>query len=267
MIELLVVIAIIAILASILLPVLEEAQQSALKINCASNLRQWGTAVNLYAADDQNSFPDLRADVTSSAAGAHDFSWMPYSFNTSFYPDYLWKNNQVGAARLANDVLYCPTQLNHRYNEVSIGGYQTNLIGYDYFPGRDTAGGEPDFNGYQANGFSTNITCWMTERPKMGSHYRLAPVMSDIIEFDNTEHWYYTRTVNGSPVTYPISSHYGKGGVPRGGNFAFEDGSVSWRKFIWKGQYTNPTGTIGWGGRGTATIEYFAPADVGTGPW
>lgn len=264
LIELLVVIAIIAILAAILLPVLEQAQQSAYKINCASNLKQWGAAVNLYAADNQNTFPDLRADVNPAAAGAADFAWMPYSFNTTFYPEYLWKNNVVGAARAANDVLYCPTQLNHRYNETTTPGYQTNLIGYDYLPGRDMADGV-SFNYYLSSGsFDTNITQWTIGRPKMGSHYRLAPVMADVIEYSTIEGWYYTRP--GVP-TYPISSHYGKGGVSRGANFLFEDGSVSWRKFIWKGQFTNPTGTIGIGGKGSGVIEYLAPADVGTGPW
>ncbi len=59
LIELLVVIAIIAILGALLLPVLGQAKLRAKVVNCTSNYRQWGVAVNLYAEDFKGALPSF----------------------------------------------------------------------------------------------------------------------------------------------------------------------------------------------------------------
>jgi prepilin-type N-terminal cleavage/methylation domain-containing protein/prepilin-type processing-associated H-X9-DG protein len=58
LIELLVVIAVIAILASLLLPVLARAKDSGLGATCLSNTKQIGYAVLMYADDNKQVFPD-----------------------------------------------------------------------------------------------------------------------------------------------------------------------------------------------------------------
>lgn len=101
LIELLVVIAIIAILAAVLLPVLDKAKQRGLQASCINNLREIGIAVAMYPSDFNGVYPNC---LTKPANSQAFYVWQPRLLNYTgggrkvFYcpaaqPNSVWDTN------------------------------------------------------------------------------------------------------------------------------------------------------------------------------
>jgi prepilin-type N-terminal cleavage/methylation domain-containing protein/prepilin-type processing-associated H-X9-DG protein len=96
LIELLVVIAIIAILAAMLLPALSKAKDMAKGTRCLSNLKQWGTAGQLYATDNddfitKDGTPTPSETELNSPTNHGWYVELPAMINVERYVDVPWR--------------------------------------------------------------------------------------------------------------------------------------------------------------------------------
>ncbi len=133
LVELLVVIAIIGILIAMLLPAIQAARESARRANCSSNLKQYATAMMVYA--DRNS-----EQLPPSAISRHNMSNQGISWVGLLWPmmekgpAYQQLNLRAGlddannspiVAEDRSDLYFCPTRglrMHGTYAETRYGG-------------------------------------------------------------------------------------------------------------------------------------------------
>lgn len=86
LIELLVVISIIAVLVAILLPALRAARETAISVQCLSNLRQSGIAAAAYAADHEGVFRNYGANAFWSPFD-NSHGWAYFASQMGYIPE------------------------------------------------------------------------------------------------------------------------------------------------------------------------------------
>jgi prepilin-type N-terminal cleavage/methylation domain-containing protein len=232
LIELLVVIAVIAILAALLLPTLAKAKQRALRVQCVSNLKQFGVALTIYANDYNGKLP-----VTTN---------LPYGWE----PNMLWWD--MGAAflnsGLTKKVLYDPSVKDLFADDTRFNGGLGVWTPWEQVPGAPF-----HIIGYALTipnsmiadtNWNTSLTATIGHSRTTGQDFRIAGpserawnsciTLSDKLQYDYPPPSSYIWTGIGGLGSLPggsYSSHLA-GKVAAGGNQLMLDSHVEWHKLL-----------------------------------
>ena len=225
LIELLVVIAIIALLMSIVMPVLRKVKEQARRTVCSSNLRQWGITMQNYMSDNNE---ELLKSVDTWTLGEEPFiTWLSNKcvprankeFNLDaigpYMPGFDFDNNEMG------DIWLCPSNTMDYKAMTKYHKENCNFIVMQY-------------------SYIARVDLWkdgVATCPKQLTGKTLSAqkvLLSDAcFKYSATGGWLYNHGVNG-PSVHRDDVDFGgivNRGIPEitGLNRCYGDGSVQWR--------------------------------------
>ena len=138
LVELLVVIGIIAVLISILLPVLSGARRSANAVRCASNLRQIAIGWRMYAEANRGISAPARLPEVRGTLNFYDIGQGPtfrprwyelLAAQTKFYAFRAPVPADDDTKEIANEVFLCPEVPDWRNSRNYVYGYNFQFLG------------------------------------------------------------------------------------------------------------------------------------------
>jgi prepilin-type N-terminal cleavage/methylation domain-containing protein len=237
LIELLVVIAIIAILAALLMPGLQQARESAKKVQCLSNMKQIVLTLLLYSNDNEGRFPPVAwegGNVFVQLGDPDQTAWRSWG---GWMPSYFPKR----------DILRCPARDKKTFDATTSPywwGYEPQYAiwwtSYRMMASRSymSGNGSQDFYGWVAYNVSTpdsttrmvcpninfldrSISGYGTGGDWVGPvYYPSATEQAAVVDgFHPSGRWY------AYPSASPLNNHFRSNGE----NIVFLDGHGEWR--------------------------------------
>ena len=177
LIELVVVISVSTVLTGLLLPALSKVQEGANRVYCASNQRQLGQAMFLFAHDRNGKLP--KSEI--AASGTHP--WDLTAVTESTHGGHRWDG--IGWLYAHNycrtpNCFYCPSHGgNHAYEEYEITWREIGQVGAWTRPSREI----------QTNYHYAGDVDWVTKRPRRLSEGSKLVLLADgLREFEDLNH-------------------------------------------------------------------------------
>ena len=227
LVELLVVISIIAMLIALLLPALNHARETARRVRCANNVRQFVAATHIYATSTNNQLP--AANIYYDPPGLRPYKGYLFNGKTRTF---LGLNYGL----TASEIWVCVNGMDQRHTvwwnhqddfAVYADGIFTNnssWSSYGYL-----AGASSTYLDYPADGFAQADHENCAEGGSLKRFDSCRKPSERIIYWDAIEDAG-IGTAGAGSWTASVNNHHDGNWASVGGNYGMADGHVAWRE-------------------------------------